>query len=113
MENEIYNILNDMSEVLNIQQMRLLQEVLLKRLQNTATMEIENVSNFEYLNMFVAAKNVEGCSERTIAYYKSTIYNMLEKVNIPIRQITTEVLREYLRLRGGYFCVLESCCPCR
>ncbi len=58
MENTIYNILNDMSEVLNIQQMRVLQEVLIKRLQKG--------DNLEYLDMFVAAKKIEGCSERTI-----------------------------------------------
>ena len=34
MENAIYNILNDMSEVLNIQQMRKLQETLIKHLQD-------------------------------------------------------------------------------
>lgn len=96
MENEIYNILNDMSEVLNIAQMRLLQEVLIKRLETDASVEVETVGNFEYLNMFVAAKSIEGCSERTITYYKSTICNMLEKVNIPIRQMTTEILRTYL-----------------
>lgn len=96
MENEIYNILNDMSEVLNITQMRLLQEVLIKRLETGTSVEVEKVGNFEYLNMFVSAKSIEGCSERTIAYYKSTICNMLEKVDIPIRQMTTEILREYL-----------------
>lgn len=96
MENEIYDILNDMSEVLNIQQMRVLQEVLIKRLQNRSTVEVEALSNYEYLNMFVAAKSVEGCSDRTIAYYKSTISNMIKKINVPIRQITTEILREYL-----------------
>lgn len=32
MENQIYNILNDMSKCLNISQMKSLQEVLLKRL---------------------------------------------------------------------------------
>lgn len=96
MENEIYDILNDMSEVLNIQQMRVLQEVLIKRLKNKSAVEVEALSNYEYLNMFVAAKSVEGCSDRTIEYYKSTISNMIKRINVPIRQITTEILREYL-----------------
>lgn len=94
MENEIKSILEDMSEVLNIQQMRKLQEVLIKRLEYST--DVEALGNLEYLSMFVAAKSIEGCSERTIAYYKSTIENMFQKVRIPVRQITTEVLREYL-----------------
>ncbi|WP_075720692.1 site-specific tyrosine recombinase/integron integrase [Roseburia sp. 499] len=94
MEKEIKSILEDMSEVLNIQQMRKLQEVLIKRLEYNT--DVEALGNLEYLSMFVAAKSIEGCSERTIAYYKSTIENMFQKVHIPVRQITTEVLREYL-----------------
>lgn len=96
MENTIYNILNDMSEVLNIQQMRKLQETLIKRLQDDSDLEYQMLDNFDYLNMFVAAKKIEGCSERTIEYYKSTISNMLQQINIPLRKVTTEILREYL-----------------
>lgn len=96
MENAIYNILNDMSEVLNIQQMRLLQETLIKRLNDGQSVEKQVFHNDEYLEMFVAAKRIEGCSERTIEYYQSTIKTMLEKINIPVRQITTDTLRLYL-----------------
>ena len=96
MENTIYNILNDMSEVLNIQQMRVLQEVLIKRLQNGNELEKQALDNLEYLDMFVAAKKIEGCSERTIEYYKVTIINMFKVMNIPVRQITTDDLRKYL-----------------
>lgn len=104
MQNTIFNILNDMSEALNIQQMRLLQETLIKRLQDDSEIEPQVLDNLEYLNMFVAAKKIEGCSERTIEYYKVTIYNMFKKISIPIRQITTDDLREYLteyQLKSG------------
>ena len=46
--------------------------------------------------MFLAAKRIEGCSERTIQYYEVTIAKMLGKVTIPIRRITTEDMRAYL-----------------
>lgn len=85
MENVIYNILNDMTEILNIQQMRILQEVLIKRLQEGIEQEKKVLNNQEYLDMFVAAKKIEGCSERTIEYYKVTISNMFKDMNIPIR----------------------------
>lgn len=95
MQNQIYNILNDMSECLNITQMKQLQEVLLKRLLETDE-PIETSDNQEYLEMFLAAKRIEGCSERTISYYRSTIYNMLISIDLPIRKMMTENLRLYL-----------------
>ena len=96
MENTIYNILNDMSEVLNIQQLRALQEVLLKRLQSGEELEKKLFDNQEYLDMYIAAKKIEGCSQRTIEYYRVTIINMFKVLNIPVRQITTDDLRKYL-----------------
>ena len=96
MEKSICNILNDMSELLNIQQMRLLQESLLKHLYNGNELETRSVDNQEYLAMFVAAKRIEGCSERTIEYYRVTINHLFSNVKIPVRHITTDDLREYL-----------------
>lgn len=95
MENQIYYILNDMSDVLSIAQMKRLQEVLMKRL-DVAGCETKQIDNKEYLEMFLSAKHIEGCSARTIAYYKSTITHMLSKITVPIRQITTDILRKYL-----------------
>lgn len=96
MQNMIFTILNDMSEVLNIQQMKLLQETLIKRLQYRSDEIVKETSNQDYLDMFVAAKKIEGCSERTIQYYKVTISNMFKDIQVPIRQITTDILRAYL-----------------
>ncbi|NBI65002.1 integrase [Clostridiales bacterium] len=95
MSNELYNILNDMAEHLNVQQMKKLQEVLIKRLDEP-NKEIEFATNETYMNMFLTAKQIEGCSERTIQYYRVTIENLLEKTDVPIRKMSTELLREYL-----------------
>lgn len=95
MENQIYNIINDMAEALDIAQMKKLQEVLIARL-TAAHSEPEKNDNTSYMDMFLTAKRIEGCSERTIEYYKSTIKTMLEKIDMPIRRMTTEVLRKYL-----------------
>lgn len=95
MDNQIYNIINDMSEILNVAQMKRLQEVLIKRLVTQQETPEEN-DNISYLDMFLTAKRIEGCSERTIEYYKSTIKAMLNKIDIPVRKMTTEILREYL-----------------
>ncbi len=45
---------------------------------------------------FLAAKGLEGCSERTLAYYEKTIKRMLGTVAKGIKAITTEDLRAYL-----------------
>ena len=95
MDNQIYNIINDMSDVLNIAQMKKLQEVLITRLNGEAE-EQEEIGNFSYMEMFLSAKKIEGCSGRTLSYYKSTIKSLLEKVDIPVRKMTTEILRDYL-----------------
>lgn len=95
MQNQIYFILKDMSECLNIAQMKQLQEVLLKRL-DASEPSVVQVDNVDYMDMFLAAKRIEGCSDRTISYYRTTILSMLQYINAPVRQITTEILREYL-----------------
>lgn len=95
MDNQIYNIINDMSEVLNVAQMKKLQEVLIERLV-TQRARPEESDNDEYLDMFLTAKRIEGCSERTLEYYRSTIKMMLDKIKTPVRQMTTEMLRDYL-----------------
>lgn len=95
MEEKLVNILNEMSEYLSISQMKKLQEVLLKQLQETEVKQVD-ISNEEYLGMFIAAKRIEGCSERTVAYYKSTVEHLIENINTPIRKISTDEIRSYL-----------------
>lgn len=46
--------------------------------------------------MFISSKRVEGCSEKSLKYYKSTIENMLNVLGKEIKHITTEDLRGYL-----------------
>lgn len=95
MDNQIYNILNDMSDYLNVSQMKKLQEILIKRLEGTNE-AAETVTNDVYLEMFLTAKQIEGCSVRTIQYYKVTIEGLLQKMDVPLRKISTEMIREYL-----------------
>lgn len=96
METRIFKVLSDMSEILNYQQLEKLQEVLNTRLNENVEEEEKVLDNNDYLELFVAAKRVEGCTERTIAYYRTTIEAMLKEVGFPVRQITTDILREYL-----------------
>ena len=95
MEEKFVEIINEMAEVLNAAQLKKLQEVLLKHLADNS-LERKDISNYEYLKMFLKAKQIEGCSERTIKYYRVTIEHLLKNVQNPIRKITTEMMREYL-----------------
>lgn len=95
MEEKIVVILNEMSEYLSVAQMKKLQEVMLKAFSEKSE-EKKVISNREYLTMFLDAKTIEGCSWRTIQYYKITIERLLSCVIEPIRKITTEDLRSYL-----------------
>lgn len=53
-------------------------------------------NNEEILNRFISSKEIEGCSIKTLNYYKDNISKMFEKINLPISEITTEKLRNYL-----------------
>ncbi len=52
--------------------------------------------NNKLISMFIAAKRVEGCSEKTIKYYKTTIESMVCSLDRNVRCIRTEDLRTYL-----------------
>ncbi len=95
MEEKIVIILNEMSEYLSIPQMKKLQEVLLNSFSGRIEKQ-KSVSNRQFLKMFLDAKTIEGCSSRTIQYYRVTIERMLDAVSGPIRKITTEDMRDYL-----------------
>lgn len=96
MEEKPVNILNEMAEYLSITQLKKLQEVLLKQLSENEPQK-ETISNEEYLRMFLNAKRIEGCSERTLQYYRVTTEHFLKNVTTTqIRKITTDEIRNYL-----------------
>ena len=52
--------------------------------------------NYNLIEKFIAAKRIEGCSEKTLKYYQTTIGAMVESVSKGVRHIQTEDLRSYL-----------------
>ena len=95
MEEKIVKVLNEMSEYLSIAQMKKLQEVIITTFAENEAVNT-NISNNDFLKMFLAAKKVEGCSDRTIKYYKVTVEHMFTQIDTAVRKITTEEIREYL-----------------
>jgi integrase/recombinase XerD len=95
MEDKIVAVLNEMAEYLSVSQMKKLQEVMLGAFSD-GILEKRDIPNEDYLKMFLNAKKIEGCSERTIQYYGVTIEKLLSVIGDPIRKVTTERIREYL-----------------
>ena len=95
MEEKIVTVLNEMSEYLSIAQMKKLQEVIIKTFAENEAAKTD-IANDEFLKMFLAAKRIEGCSDRTIGYYQTTVKHLLSKTENSVRKITTEEMREYL-----------------
>ncbi len=86
--------------VMNSEQLSQLRKVLEFTFRNLNVTEkvLDNVDadNVPLLNSFLSAKSVEGCSEKSVIYYRSTLNNALHKIDKPITHITTDDLRNYL-----------------
>ena len=95
MEEKLVAVINEMAGILDIAQLRILQEVMLKHFADNTTKK-DNIANDEYLKLFLDAKRIEGCSDRTIAYYRATIDHFIDNIDEPIRSIPTETIRNYL-----------------
>ena len=96
METRIVIVLNEMAEYLSVAQMKKLQEVMITAFTSDEDLIKQEVSNVEYLKLFLEAKRIEGCSDRTLQYYKVTVEKLLDSISGSIRKVTTERIREYL-----------------
>lgn len=96
----ITDVVQQMLPYLDNAQLKELQKVLEYTLfgcEITKQDERETTSdNPKLVDDFVAAKRIEGCSEKTLKYYRTTIDAMVTSVNKSIRHIQTEDLRFYL-----------------
>lgn len=96
----ITNIMQQMLLYLDNAQMQQMQKVLENALfgcEITMQLEKENTNdNPKLINDFISAKCIEGCSEKTLKYYRKTIETMVDSIEKGIRHIQTEDLRSYL-----------------
>lgn len=101
MKQELINeVMQGMTKELNNFQLKELKKVLEHSLFSYSVIACNNEEqeqeNNKYIESFIAAKRVEGCSEKTIVYYKTTIENMIVAVKKNVRKIITDDLRIYL-----------------
>ena len=85
-----------MQTCLSSVQMEQLHNVLLSVIGTESSTDCDEQELTKSLDTYIAAKRVEGCSEKTITYYKSTIEKMLMKIKKQVYNINTDDLRKYL-----------------
>ena len=82
-ENIIMAVVTAMQRDLDCRQMARLKAVLIKELQNVEISECKGTeqqrqdSNNDLLDAFISAKKIEGCSDKTLSYYRNTIERFL------------------------------------
>ena len=92
-------IVQQMLPYLNNVQLQKLQEVLEYSFYNyeiSSKVEETEDDSQKLIDAFVYAKRIEGCSEKTLKYYRTTIEAMTEVINKGVRHMQTDDLRAYL-----------------
>lgn len=92
MESAVLSILDQMQHILTPSQFKQLGNVLRATLCERGA----EASNDGLLALFIAAKQVEGCSRKTLNYYQSTLAMMTASLDKPYTQVTSDDLRAYL-----------------
>lgn len=102
-ERIVNQIIQGMLSVLNNAQTAHLQKVLAAAFSEVEVITVDcsetkedDTSNRKIEELFIAAKKVEGCSEKSLKYYASTIRTMLDQIGKQVLEITTDDLRAYL-----------------
>ena len=101
-EQFINDVLRVMQTSLNNAQLLHLQAVLQQGLANMDLVPLaeqpksDEMTNKQLLTMFLDAKRVEGCSDKTVRYYETTLKKLFSGLKMPMVQVKTEDLRTYL-----------------
>ena len=103
-ERLMLDIVNDMAPVLDNSQVQKLRRVLAIRLEPLRIEKREsNIvqyrgNNTELVKWFLLTKRSEGCSQRTIAYYRDTLELVANEVKKPIESLNAMEIRVYLAM---------------
>jgi len=91
-----------MASTLNMEQLEELRRVLTYTFDGVDITEKEALEptdatdNGGMLGVFIAAKRIEGCSDKSLKYYTFTVRQMLNSIGKHFREISTDDLRGYL-----------------
>lgn len=98
----INNITQGLLRWLNNSQLAQLQKVLERELalveisKGELPEQAREQDNQKLIESFLAAKRVEGCSEKSLKYYRVTIETMCKTIKKHVQEINTDDLRGYL-----------------
>ncbi|MBR6761839.1 MAG: tyrosine-type recombinase/integrase [Oscillospiraceae bacterium] len=98
-EQLIAEVQRQMLPYLNNEQLRKLRaamEYALRGMEVIATDQPLEQEHTDAVAAFIAAKRIEGCSEKTLTYYRKTIEAMMAAIGKQPQQITTDDIRQYL-----------------
>lgn len=101
-ERFIQKTIQEMLPFLNNFQLMKLEKIMCDNLRNYSInlkkqkKDDDLESNEQLLELFISAKRIEGCSEKSLSYYKRAIEKMSLGIAKPIREITTEDIRKYM-----------------
>ena len=95
-------IMNQLKGILDTEKTVLVSEIVMNELSKYEINKLANDyevikrENSNLVSVFISAKRIEGCSEKTIGYYKSSIDKLLIAIPKDIHEITTNDIRCYL-----------------
>lgn len=100
----IHKIMKDMVTYLSPYQLKKLKTTLQNKLEDVEInfildkekLNADRNSNANLLKMFISAKDVEGCSSKTLKYYKEILEKFIKDIDKAIKDITTDEIRHYL-----------------
>lgn len=100
----IYKIMKDMVKYLSPYQLQKLKTALQSKLEDVEInlildkekLNADRSSNANLLKIFISAKEVEGCSNKTLKYYKEVLEKFINDIDKPIKEIVTDEIRHYL-----------------
>ena len=95
----IKDVIQGMLPYLNNAQNEKLQEILqytLVKYDVTENKQQEKTTKQNFVELFLSAKRIEGCSEKSLKYYKATIDAMFNELQKGVKHIVTDDIRRYL-----------------
>lgn len=98
-EEFVAEVLREMLDVLDNAQLIKLRSVLnaciASIMDGSSTCER---TNREIIELFIAAKRIEGCTNKTLNYYQNTLIRIFGELETHVTRLTTADLREYLTI---------------
>lgn len=96
----IKSFLNEIKDSFTDEELVIIENKLKQSLNGLQITEDEktnhSITNVEAIQKFISSKKIEGCSDKTIKFYLTTLKSVLVSIDKPIKLISTDDLRNYI-----------------